>query len=378
MSMKLSIPALLAFTGFLSSADVHSQTAANWNFNGSLNAIEGANITAAPIALSVTSAGSFNAGTEYYGEGGWPAGALDPTAYLQFTISSNAGYYLVLNSVTMQLRRSTTGTGSGPQNWSLRSSLDNYTTNLSSGGLTTSYAPYVVSLPAAYQTIASSVTFRLYGYNMVITAGGNNRFVFDNISAQGQANTGVLAEQSISLKAIAAQQHIDLQWNTIGFSAGTDLSVERSTDGAGFSTIYHQQTTNSNDAYYQYQDISLPSAAQIFYRISATEPDGRIYRSVITVVQENTAQGQDMAIRAIISQGGGNSVKALLNLPAQGEYQLRVYAADGRMLSKREVAGGSLSQATNIDFGSYPHGVYILTLSKDASQGPAVSKPFFY
>jgi hypothetical protein len=378
MSTKLSISAILAFIGILASTDVQSQTAANWNFNGTLNATDGTNITAAPIALSATTAGSFNAGTEYYGEGGWPAGALDPTVYLQFTISSNAGYYLVLNSLTMQLRRSTTGTGSGPQNWSLRSSLDNYTTNLSSGGLTTSYAPYVVSLPAAYQTIASSVTFRLYGYNMVITAGGNNRFVFDNISAQGQANTGVLAEQLISLKAIAGQQQVDLQWNTIGFATGTDLSVERSTDGAGFSTIYHQQTTNSNDANYQYEDISLPSAPQIFYRISASEPDGRVYRSVITVVQRNAALGQNMAIRAIISQGGGNNVKALLDLPAQGEYQLRVYAVDGRMLLKRGVAGGSLSQATNIDLGSYPHGVYILTLTQNASSGPAVSKPFFY
>ncbi len=354
---------------------VHSQTVANWNFNGTLNGTGGTSVTASPAALSATTAGSFNAGSEYYGEGGWPAGAIDPSVYLQFTLSANTGYYLSLNSVTLAIRRSTTGTaaGSGPMAWSLRSSLDNYTADITTGSLTTSYATTVVSLPAAYQAIPSSVSFRLYGYNMVVTAGGNNRFVFDNISAQGQAKSGVLAEQQIALQARAGQQHnAGLQWKTTGFDAGTDLLVERSVDGNNFSTIYREEMTTGDDAGYQYEDGSIPSASRIYYRITANQPDGLVYQSPIVSIQENAGQG--MQIIGVIGQGTGTSVKALLNIPEEGEYQVILRSSDGKSLSRRMISGQTGRLTTDIDFGAYPHGIYILTLLKGDQ---ATSKQFF-
>ena len=354
---------------------VHSQTAANWNFNNTLNGTAGTNITASPAALSATTVGSFNASSEYYGEGGWPAGAIDPAVYLQLSLNANVGNYLSLTSVTIVLRRSTTGTaaGSGPMAWSLRSSLDNYASDITTGSLTTSYATTVVSLPAAFQAISSSVSFRLYGYNMVITTGGNNRFVFDNISAQGQAMSGVLAEHLIALQARAGEQHnAEIQWKTTGFDAGTDLLVERSVDGTHFSTIYREEMAMADDASYQYEDGSIPSASRIYYRITAHQPDGLVYQSPIVSIQGNAAQG--MQILGVVGQGTGSSVKALLNIPEQGEYQVILRSSDGKSLSRRMISGGTGRLTTDIDFGSYPHGVYILTLLKGDQ---ATSRQFF-
>jgi hypothetical protein len=362
----------LSLIATLALGQASAQTAGNWNFNNTLNGTEGSNITASPASLPATTVGSFNSSSEYYGEGGWPAGAIDPTVYLQFTLSANTGYYLSLNSVTLALRRSTTGTGSGPQTWSLRSSLDNYTADIQTGTLTTSYVTTVVSLSTAYQSIPSAVTFRLYGYNMVVTSGGNNRFVWDNVSAQGQAVSSILAEHAISLQARAEQHNsVQLQWNTTGFSAGTELMVERSTDGINFSTIGSQPWNASDDAVYQYEDISMPSSARVYYRISANETNSGTYISPIVAIQENATQ--NMQIVAIAGQGTGAVVKTLLNIPEVGQYQIVVSSLDGKTLSRRMISGGAGRMTMDLDLGSHLHGAYILTLSKG---GEATSREF--
>ncbi len=362
----------LSLIATLALGHASAQTAANWNFNGALNGTAGTNITVTNASLPATTVGAFNSGSEYYGEGGWPAGGVDPSVYLQFTVSANTGYYLSLNSVTLAIRRSTTGTGSGPQQWSLRSSLDNYTADIQTGTLSTSYVSTVVSLSTAYQSIPSSVSFRLYGYNMVITSGGNNRFVWDNVSAQGQAVSSILAEHAISLQARVEQHNsVELQWNTTGFSAGTELMVERSTDGINFSTIGAQSWNSSDNAVYQYQDISMPASARVYYRISANETNGAVYTSPIVAIQENA--GQTMQIIAVAGQGAGAMVKTLLNIPEAGEYQLIVSSLDGKTLSKRMISGGAGRTAMDLELGVHLHGAYILTLSKG---GQATSREF--
>jgi hypothetical protein len=103
---------LLVFV-VLAGNHARSQTAASWTFNNTLNGTAGTNLTASPASLSVKTAGSFNSGSEYFGEGGWPAGAIDTSVYLQFEVNPGAGFSLSLNSVTIALRRSTTGMAAG-------------------------------------------------------------------------------------------------------------------------------------------------------------------------------------------------------------------------------------------------------------------------
>src|SRR5882757_3768144 len=154
---KKALAILLANLTILSVG--RSQTAGNWNFNNTLSGTSGSSITASPFSLGASIvSGAYNGGTEYFGEGGWPSGALDPNAYVQFTLTAAVGHYLVLNTINLVQRRSSTGTpsGSGPNQWSVRSSLDNYTTNITSGSITPSYATYTVTLPTAFQAIPST------------------------------------------------------------------------------------------------------------------------------------------------------------------------------------------------------------------------------
>ncbi len=122
------------------------------------------------------------------------------------------------------------------------------------------------------------MTFRIYGYNETTTSGGSNRFVFDNISVSGQTVSGVLAEQSIHLTAKAAGSGangtgtnlangagaVELQWQTIGLPAGTDLIVERSVNGTDFSAIGQQSVTDPGAFNYSYEDDQIPAVTNYF------------------------------------------------------------------------------------------------------------------
>jgi len=363
---------LLSSLAFLPAAQ--AQTAGNWNFNGTLAGTAGSSITVSGASLGTgIPSTSFNGGTEYYGENGWPAGALDPNAYMQFTLTATSAHYLVLNTVNLVQRRSNTGTpqGAGPTQWSLRSSLDNYASDISSGTMTYNYATYTVTLPAAFHAIASSVTFRVYGYATTVNAGGSSRFVFDNISIQGSSISGILAEQSIHLAAAPDAGKVSLQWNTAGFEAGTEFTLERSSNGRDFETLHSEQSAAAADQQYRYTDLSVGSSTTLFYRVAARIQGVSIYMSPVVTLKQSATQ--DMQIKGVVA--GGNSVKTFLRMEAAGSYQLSVWSQDGRMVMSQSLSGQAGDATADLSLGARPHGIYILTLSKE---GQRSSRQFVY
>ncbi len=342
-----------------------AQTAAAWTFPGSVvPTTVGTHLTAGNTTIGSDIGSLGFSGSDFYGQDGWPSGAFDPNAYLQVTVSPNTGYYLVLNSISFNLRRSTTGSsGAGPQSWSLRSSVDGFTTDLLTGTLTGAYQAYSLSLPAAFQTLPGTVTFRIYGFNQVTSSGGSNRLVTDNITITGQAVSGVLAVQSITLEAQAVSDGVQLDWQALGFSDGTEFFLERSTDGANFNTM--EQLTD-----FSVTDNTV-TATRVFYRVKAQSSDGSVYYSPIAVVA--LAATAEPVIRAVVSQG--SSVKALLHLNGAGGYQLSIRAMDGKALYHQELSGQSGNAAIDLAFGSRPHGVYVLTLT---GNGAVNSREFLY
>lgn len=363
----------LAMTALLFAAGVQSQTVASWGFNKSLSGTSGANSTASDASLGSSIVSSaFNGSSEFYGQDGWPSSAIDPNAYLQFSVSPNTGYYLVLNTVTMVIRRSNTGNpaGAGPNNWTLRSSLDGYTSDLGTGSQTESYLTFTVTLPSAFHTLSSGVTFRLYGFNTTINSGGNSRFVYDNINIQGQAISGVLAAQSLDLTAKAVAGAVNLQYQGQGFEAGTEYSIERSVDGINFTTI-SRLVTNTPDAIFQYTDAAVSSAAKLFYRVTAQQPDGITLRSAIIALSLQQAAGTSIRSLAV----SGSTLKTTVHIGVSGSYQLNVRSQDGKALYRQAINLQAGDQVAAISLGNYPHGVYVLTLSKE---GTNTSRLFEY
>jgi hypothetical protein len=177
--------------------------------------------------------------------------------------------------------------------------------------------------------------------------------VFDNISVQGQAISGVLASQSINLSVRGeGAQQVKLEWGAVGFGAGTQFIIERSTDAREFTSVFHVSDAS------QYTDASVPAAAVLYYRIEASLPDGSHYFSSVVSVRSAGAGG--MAIKAVTPQG--SAVRTLLHLSGKGACQLSIWSQDGRPLARQVINGQEGDIQTDIAF-SRPHGVYILTIA---------------
>ena len=351
--------------------EVIAQPAASWNFSGNSAAphsIEG-NITASSVTLGsdITGGAQFS-GTDFFGQDGWPTtAAADLNAYMQVVLSPNSGYYLVLTTFSINLRHSTLGpaAGSGPTSYLIASSLDNYTSVLSSGTLTSSYQAINIVLPNAFHGIMGSVTFRIYGYNASLPAGGSNRLVTNGITIGGNAVAGTLAAQSIDLTATAATPGVALQWQTEGFADGTAFFLQRATDGAHFSTV--AEVTGGSAMDYEV------APGQLYYRMEARNTDGSTYYSPIVTVTVSDVANAAPVIRGIAAEG--SAVRTFLHLPAAGTYQLSIRTLDGQPLYRSEMSGQTGDITTDLAFGSHAHGAYILTL---AGNGTNSSKVFMY
>jgi len=95
---------------------------------------------------------------------GWNNGnTIDLTQYNQFSVTPNAGYALFLNSIAFTQYTDEVPV-IGNTSWILRSSLDNYTTDIATGIANTSVQSPVINLPVSFINIGA-VTFRFYIIN---------------------------------------------------------------------------------------------------------------------------------------------------------------------------------------------------------------------
>ena len=175
-----------AFLAFLSS-NVVAQTLAQWNFDVNTTATTiSANATMSTAAWSVGTmsfpAGHTTASTDNaLSTTGFNTATINTAKYIQFSVTPNANYALVLNNVSFYDQKS----GTGPTTWVLRSSLDGYAANLNTVTTTNtpfSATPNVVELGLSFQNISTAVTFRLYAYGATSSAG---TWRVDNLTIEG-------------------------------------------------------------------------------------------------------------------------------------------------------------------------------------------------
>jgi hypothetical protein len=350
----------LLFSGILFPLLMHAQVA-QWSFNNVVTGTGSANTTASSVVLgSAISTGAFNGGTVYFGEDGWPAGGLDLNAYLEFTVSPVASHTLTISQILFNIRRSTTGnSGSGPQNWALRSSLDGFASDISNGTLSLVSTPAIpVTFTSAFANLATAVTFRLYGYNAVVTAnGGLNRFVYDNISVSGSATTLPLVFESF--KVTAGKNTALLSWNLAGEGNVAEMNAERSSDGHTFESISRIPVDPSNAAtHYTYTDNLLNPAGIYYYRIQMVSADGKI--SYSPVQQAGFADTDSFSIQALNS-GAASDIRFRITIQQAGDYQFVLYDMNGMKVTVKTLNLSAGTQTLSMDKVRNKSGIYILT-----------------
>jgi hypothetical protein len=163
------------------------------------------------------------------------ATTFDATKYVQLGIAPTAGNSLTLNNLFFNTQRSNTG----PATVEIRSSLDGYATTIATISPPASLAAQSVALPAAFSSLSSGVTFRLFGYSASGTSGtfriaqnasnstSPNAFSFDGSTA------------AVSTNAAPAVQPVGTTTVTFGsvVSAGAPFSVQVTATDANAADI---------------------------------------------------------------------------------------------------------------------------------------------
>jgi hypothetical protein len=358
---------ILSINVFASSA--FSQTVGNWNFNNTLAGTAGSNNTVSAASLSPSiGSGAYNGGTVYYGEDGWPTGAINTNMYIAFTLTPNAGYTLNLTSIDLNMRRSTTGSpaGSGPRQWSIRSSIDGFAADITTGTLTQNPTPTAtVSLGSAFNNVNTPITFRLYGYDVFNNPGGLNRFVYDNITVKG------LMLLPISFSAFTGNivnTAAILNWQIGDNTKLNYFDIERSVDGTSFTTINKVTSNSGSFTSYTCTDNVLPrQSAVVYYRVKSVELSGAIkYSSIIKLTIEKSG---GLQINTIIS---GSQINAQVTTAVAGSATIVLTTFDGRTIYQQQTILAKGTQSVTIN-NNFTTGIYALTFMQN---GKLVSRQF--
>ncbi len=153
--------------------------------------------------IDSTSASSGYAGASGFGNAGAAAraGSLDThangSAYFEFTITPNQGYKVELTNISFGNR----STGTGPLAYTLRSSIDNYTTDIFTGTLLNNGNWALTSNSTAINVLVDlgqSVTFRIYGYNGTGSPGTNTtNWRIDDLKLSGYITDPVFYSKTV-------------------------------------------------------------------------------------------------------------------------------------------------------------------------------------
>src|SRR5450432_2134590 len=349
------IPLLCIFSFSKMSAQV-----ASWSFNNILTGTGSANTTAgnASLGSTIAAGGAFNGGTVYYGEGNWPAGSIDLNAYLEFSITPTAGHTLTITSLAMQIRRSTTGvSGAGPNTWSLRSSLDAFASNISSGVLTTNSAPATIAmLGISFMNLPAKITFRLYGYNATVSSGGLNRFVFDDIVANGSSVLPLVFEY---FNVKAGHQEAAISWKLGGEGNLSSLIIERAFNNENFEAIKHYNIDQLNsETTFEYIDQLNNPSGNYAYRIQMISAEGHSsYSSIqeISFINENSFRLQ------AINAGNSGTLSFRVDVEKAGNYVFSLLNLCGNKVAVKSTQLSAGNQTMQMDNRPMKSGIYILT-----------------
>ena len=332
-SRAFVLAGLIGFGSLLTGPVLYSQTVGNWNFNNTINGTAGTYNTVSVANFSAAVPTKAHNGTEYYGENGWLAGGINLTTYLDFTLTPVSGHALHLLSLHLKMRRSNTGStgGSGPTAWSLRSSVDGYTTDITSGPLISTHVTFNIILSAAFSNLSTAVNFRIYGYTAVVSSGGLSRFVYDNVEVRG--SDIILPEKVSSLKALSAKDHNRISFTTGEGAGDKEYLLQRSINTRDFKTIHRFIRIQNNVSNYVYDDREAVSANQnLYYRLAILRTNGSIDYSQVVAVRRPagskeltlTKEGKELIIRS----------------GEPGPYYLRLTDVSGNPLLQRVLSGG--------------------------------------
>ena len=146
--------------------------------------------------------------TDNFGASAWNIPTLDVNRYFSFTITANTGFVLNLTSFELDEIRS----GTGPNQWVLRSSRDGFTTDLGTytNTGTTLLTNRVIALNESFYNVSGSIEFRIYGFGASSAAG---TWRVDNVELFGSISTPDVTPANLQSASTLVNNQLNVFFN---------------------------------------------------------------------------------------------------------------------------------------------------------------------
>ena len=351
MTIFLSFRQALYGALLLSALSASGQSIFDNSISGAVPAVNpytSGQIVAAHLSVSGIGHGSGVTGVadnDQYTCNGWPL-TFDANSYFTFTLNPSPGYRINFINLIYTAVASITG---GPTVFSVRSSLDGFTSNLGIGILAGGGSINLSG--AAFQNITSSVEFRIYAWVAALPSGTYSIKDFTFNAAV------VLPIELTAFKAEAT----DARTATLQFSTATEqgndyFSIERSSDGTRFEAIGQVRGAGDSNVPqdYVFKD-EQPLKGLNFYRLRQVDFDGQYTYSPVASVSFEQSSGVHLAPQPV-----GDQLQVRLETAADQESQWQVFDFAGRLLQS-----GRLEAETpgfDIPTATFTKGTYVLRL----------------
>ena len=199
----------------------------------------------------------------------------------------------------------------------------------------------------------SSYTFTVDA-NAASKASNRFRMVFKPLG-------GPLTVNFTSIKAVAQNNDIAVEWKVASQLNIANYEVEKSTNGRSFTRATVQVATGVNNATatYNWLDVNVANVIN-YYRIKALDINGKVsYSPIVKVTTAKLASSFTISPNPV----KGNSVNLVLSKQPAGEYVVNLSNATGQTIysNKFQHAGGNVIKTFNLSNGIV-NGVYQLQI----------------
>ncbi|RYE15313.1 MAG: hypothetical protein EOP51_27005, partial [Sphingobacteriales bacterium] len=241
------------------------------------------NLTASPITRGpdITP----NAGGNSFNSTGWTTSVtLESTKYVTVTLTPNPTYALTLTQFTFDSQRS----NSGPQTWSVRSSLDNFASDLATFQMVTGtnvYQDQVVNLAGVVTNVTNPVEFRIYAYNA--TTGGTFRVsdlkFYGSVNPSGPATSLSFVGNATTVAEDAATTSVQVSIANPDATNATTVDV----------VVTGGSATAGTDFTYTTQTLTFPAGSSANQTVTVNITDDTDIESdeTITLSLQNASTG---------------------------------------------------------------------------------------
>ena len=274
--------------------------------------------------------------------------------YVEVSVSAQNGQKITLTQFSVLVNKS----ASGPQELRVRSSVDNYGSDLTIASVGTDFQSVSFGLSGAgFTDQTGTVTFRLYGCN---GTGGTLRL--DDLTINGTVTTTPLPVTLLSFMAKPEGDRVQLAWATTSERDADRFVVERSADLREYVPVGEVAAKGTTDTrqYYGLTDTQpLPGAN--YYRLRQIDRDGTnyLFKPVSAVIEVDD-------VVAVVYPNPADPMRIHLRLWNADDATVRLLTLAGQLIESR--LERRLSEADLTPRHPLPTGVYLLEVQTNGQK----------